>query len=220
GSGAALETDLVAATLEVCATEVWRTVEVQIGLKLRYTACRRLQLEFIRERMATRHVELKDKFGNDICFGHGGDILCPVYVENRDWRQHLRDLKDADLKSSDVIIAGYPKTGTHWTIEIVHMLMRNTTEYDQESELPGFFDFTPQEKGSNPPDSPPRLFSTHLMLHHLPRQVWEKKVKVVYLLRNPKDVWVSLYHQTNKHRGPLGYEGTWNQFFSLMISFG
>ena len=51
-------------------------------------------------------------------------------------------------------------------------------------------------------------------------QVWEKKVKVIYLQRNPKDTWVSLYNHAHGHKGSVGYDGTWDQFFDLFISFG
>ena len=51
-------------------------------------------------------------------------------------------------------------------------------------------------------------------------QVWEKKVKVIYLQRNPKDTWVSLYNHAKGTRSPVGYDGTWDQFFDLLISFG
>nr|KAG5702316.1 hypothetical protein BaRGS_002983 [Batillaria attramentaria] len=51
-------------------------------------------------------------------------------------------------------------------------------------------------------------------------KVFEKKVKVVYLLRNPKDAWVSLYNHVHSHTGIMEYPGTWNQFFSLLTTFG
>ena len=51
-------------------------------------------------------------------------------------------------------------------------------------------------------------------------QVWEKKVKVIYLQRNPKDTWVSLYNHAKGTRSPIDYGGTWDQFFDLLISFG
>nr|KAG5702315.1 hypothetical protein BaRGS_002982 [Batillaria attramentaria] len=86
--------------------------------------------------------------------------------------------------------------------------------------MPDFLDLKTPEKGSNPPGSDPRVFFTHLKFHHLPKQVFEKKVKVVYLLRNPKDAWVSLYNHTRSHTGIMDYPGTWNQFFSLLTTFG
>jgi hypothetical protein len=50
--------------------------------------------------------------------------------------------------------------------------------------------------------------------------VLEKKVKMVYLERNPKDTWVSMYNQAIGHKGNIGYHGSWEQFFELMMTFG
>lgn len=170
--------------------------------------------------MAAQYVELKDKFGNDLNLGNCGDILSPPFPGIQDFRQHLCDIKNMDLKPNDVIICGFPKTGTHWHHEILYMLIKGSTEYHKGSGLNDFIDASTTKEGDNPPDSDPRVFFTHVKFHHLPKQVLEKKVKIVYLLRNPKDTWVSMYNHAHGHRKSLSYEGTWNQFFSLMMSFG
>ncbi|KAK7498873.1 hypothetical protein BaRGS_00009965 [Batillaria attramentaria] len=61
---------------------------------------------------------------------------------------------------------------------------------------------------------------SHFRFHYLPRDVIEKKVKVVYITRNPKDVFVSLYCHLSKVRPPRGYEGTWPPFFAVMLEQG
>ncbi|KAK7490628.1 hypothetical protein BaRGS_00018045, partial [Batillaria attramentaria] len=175
---------------------------------------------FRKATMASPFVELKDKFGNDISFGQCGDILIPAFPGIPDFRKHRDNIKDLELKPDDVIIAGFPKTGTHWHYEILHMLISGTPDYRSRSETNDFIDMTPQEKGSNPPGSEPRVYYTHLKFHHLPRQVWEKKVKVVYLMRNPKDTLVSMYNHQHGAKGRVGYHGTWDQFFFLVMTFG
>nr|KAG5702329.1 hypothetical protein BaRGS_002996 [Batillaria attramentaria] len=52
------------------------------------------------------------------------------------------------------------------------------------------------------------------------KAVWEKKVKVVYLMRNPKDTLVSMYNHQHGAKGRVGYHGTWDQFFFLVMTFG
>lgn len=170
--------------------------------------------------MAVPYVELKDKFGNDFRFGHCGDIFIPPFPLVHDFRLHMRAIKDMDIKPNDVIIAGYPKTGTHWHHEILKMLIRGSSEYSKMTGPLEFLEFKTPEKGSNPPDSEPRVFFTHLKWQHLPKQVFEKKVKIVYLLRNPKDTWVSYHNHVKGHKGQMAYEATWSQFFQVVSTFG
>lgn len=58
----------------------------------------------------------------------------------------------------------------------------------------------------------PRLIKSHLPLALLPVQLWQKKAKVVYVFRNPKDAWVSAYY----HGVTIGYNYglTLEQFFN------
>ena len=71
-----------------------------------------------------------------------------------------------------------------------------------------------------PPPDKPRALMCHLPFRFLPRDVIEKKVKVVYVTRNPKDVFVSLFCHLSQVLPPLGYEGTWSQFFTVMLKQG
>ena len=45
-------------------------------------------------------------------------------------------------------------------------------------------------------------------------------MKIVFLQRNPKDTWVSTYNHTHTALGTLSYQGTWDQFFHLMMTSG
>ena len=65
-------------------------------------------------------------------------------------------------------------------------------------------------------DNPsPRLFSSHAHLRFIEKQVMKDKVKVIVVMRNPKDTLVSLYH-FYQMASPMGfYKGTWDEFFQL-----
>ena len=57
----------------------------------------------------------------------------------------------------------------------------------------------------------PRIFATHLRFHQLPEQFRQNRSKLIYCVRNPKDVAVSLYTFSRANRD-IHYTGTWEQF--------
>jgi len=62
---------------------------------------------------------------------------------------------------------------------------------------------------------PPRILKTHLQYRFLKDQLEKCPMRVIVMIRNPKDVLVSLFHfyKMNKTHGP--YTGTWEQFFDM-----
>ncbi|KAK7469550.1 hypothetical protein BaRGS_00036456, partial [Batillaria attramentaria] len=163
-------------------------------------------------------LQLKDKFGNDLYFGHAGDIWLPQFPGLPDYRQHLHFIRHMELRPDDVILTGYPKAGFHWNQEIVHMLLHGAAEYVGSQGFGEFLEGYPPDRLV--PPTKPRVFFTHLRFQHLPIQTWAKKVKVLYLTRNPKDSWVSLYNHWKYFKFCPGYEGTWDQFFEVMMDMG
>nr|KAG5688473.1 hypothetical protein BaRGS_011911 [Batillaria attramentaria] len=143
-------------------------------------------------------IHLKDQFGNDLYFGHAGDVWMPLFPHIPDFRQHLQDIRHLELRPDDIIIAGYPKSGFHWNHEIVHMLVHGAPEYVGTSGFGEFFDAN--LAASILPPVKPRIFFTHFKFHHLPQQMREKGVKLIYLTRNPKDLWVSLYNHVGREK--------------------
>ncbi|KAK7492336.1 hypothetical protein BaRGS_00016433, partial [Batillaria attramentaria] len=162
----------------------------------------------------------KDRFGNDMWFGDK-EVRFAALPFIQDYKEQLKTIKEMKLRSDDVLVAGYPKSGNNWTHHIVAMLVAGTTELPTLLEDNNFILIDSCGGGKRlPPADEPRALLTHLRFRYLPRDVTEKKVKVVYVTRNPKDVFVSLYcHLSNVHP-PLGYEGTWPQFFSVMLEQG
>ena len=63
--------------------------------------------------------------------------------------------------------------------------------------------------------SPSRLFMTHMQFRFLERQVLEDKVKVIVVLRNPKDTLVSYYRFYQMTTSLGNFPGTWDEFFEL-----
>ena len=64
-------------------------------------------------------LELKDKFGNNLYFGNGGDVRFAASPLISDFRQQLKDVRQLELRSDDVIVVGFPKSGEFVFILVV-----------------------------------------------------------------------------------------------------
>ncbi|XP_050411498.1 sulfotransferase 1B1 isoform X2 [Patella vulgata] len=120
------------------------------------------------------------------------------------------------FNSNDVILAGYAKSGTHWVWEILSMLMKGRAEPTQSTKEMLMFSFGTQEGFDQIPS--PRIFNSHAPYNGMPYVLRPNvcKAKIIYLLRNPKDVCVSFYHHLRCAKD-FDYHGSWNGFYSLFI---
>ncbi|XP_059171752.1 sulfotransferase 1B1-like isoform X2 [Physella acuta] len=162
-----------------------------------------------------------DRFGNTFHFGNAGGFWHPPFPlgADTDYRTHLRNITDMEIRPDDVMICSYPKTGLHWQMEIMAMLMQKTGTMDTETEEKlCFLDAKPVPSFTSRPS--PRLIVTHVPFRYLPKQALEKKIKIIYLDRNPKDVLVSYYNHMHKHVSPLHYPGTFEHFVYQNLEVG
>ena len=78
------------------------------------------------------------------------------------------------------------------------------------------------DEGENPDDviktylklPSPRVMKSHMHYEHL-RDVIGNGVKVIHVVRNPKDVLVSFYHFYRMTVDYCFFEGSWGDFFEL-----
>uniref|UniRef100_A0A1A9WEK7 Sulfotransferase domain-containing protein n=1 Tax=Glossina brevipalpis TaxID=37001 RepID=A0A1A9WEK7_9MUSC len=121
-------------------------------------------------------------------------------------KQHYENFYETELREDDVFVVTFPKSGTTWIQEAL-WLLTNALDFekakteDLHSQRSLFLEFKclhpdtikdPLTKSQEM--TSPRLLKSHMPAHLLPRQLWEKKNKIIYCARNPKDVIVSLYH--------------------------
>uniref|UniRef100_A0A8C8VQJ3 Sulfotransferase n=1 Tax=Pelusios castaneus TaxID=367368 RepID=A0A8C8VQJ3_9SAUR len=91
----------------------------------------------------------------------------------------------------------FPFTGTVWSQNILSLIYyeghRNETEKTETIDrVPWLeYNFNKMNYGQRPS---PRLFSSHLPYYLAPRGLKNKRAKVIYVARNPKDVLVSYFH--------------------------
>ncbi|KAL5281006.1 hypothetical protein ACFFRR_004803 [Megaselia abdita] len=106
---------------------------------------------------------------------------------------------DFPVREEDVWIITNDRCGTTWTQEMTWLIL-NDLDFDKaktvDLELRSPFIEFPTPDGFNFEDVPsPRLLKTHLPMQLLPKDIWTKKPKIIYVVRDPRDAFVSSYHQ-------------------------
>ncbi|XP_038058380.1 sulfotransferase 1A1-like [Patiria miniata] len=146
----------------------------------------------------------------------------------------LDALKTYDVWEDDVWVTTYPKSGSHWVMEIVNLILADGNEQTidrSQQSVPAEFDFTEANLGSGPGPRPkpvpqykemltwkaPRVIMTHVTEELMPAQIYQGKGKVIFVIRNPKDAIVSKWHFSRaKGFGPR-YED-WDTFLQEYLS--
>ncbi|XP_044742435.1 luciferin sulfotransferase-like [Chrysoperla carnea] len=160
-------------------------------------------------------------------------VLPQYYVE------FIEKIDNFEVYDTDVFVVTHPKTGTTWAQEMVWCIGNNlevSDEYiyirfpflevttlfdlrDAPNALPAFFykEFFTNSLEYIRKLPHPRFIKTHLPWELLPRQIrtGERKPKIIYVYRNPKDTCVSYYHHCVNGEG---YKGDFNVFMELFLS--
>jgi len=166
--------------------------------------------------------ELFVKFGPSKCF-------LP-----RHFAEHLTAIDAFEVRDDDIWIVTYPKAGTTWTQEMTWLILNDLDYNGAKTILPyrsPFLEFTAifskmgagglngeliadTDVGKKIGDSmercrqlkSPRLIKSHLPFNMLPKQLrnGEKKAKIIYVAREPKDICVSYYHHRVTWESYLG----------------
>ncbi|XP_016019124.2 amine sulfotransferase [Rousettus aegyptiacus] len=112
----------------------------------------------------------------------------------------LENLDDFEIRDDDVFIITYPKSGTIWAQQILSLIYfeghRNGTETVDTIDRIPFLEYNIHKMDYHKKPSP-RIFSTHLPYYLVPKGLKNKKAKIIYIYRNPKDVLTSFFHFTN-----------------------
>ncbi|XP_066467474.1 sulfotransferase 6B1-like [Tiliqua scincoides] len=141
----------------------------------------------------------------------------------------LKILDTFEARSDDVVLVGYPKTGTNWVGQILTELETASGKYDEEerkrrqqkekdlSVFP-YLEFGDSDKFERMKKLPSRrVIKTHLAPGKMPKSIFQKKAKILVLFRNPKDTAVSYFHFT-KGINLRPSEETWDEFFPDYIT--
>ncbi|XP_033728755.1 sulfotransferase 1A2-like [Pecten maximus] len=153
--------------------------------------------------------QMKDAGGATLYLKYYDGIYFPQNVIG-DVKGHLEAIKSLKYKDGDVLLDTFPKTGTHWTFEIMHMLVTGKAEHYPNKTLA--LEFEPVETHDNLES--PRVHTTHMFPQHVPQTLIDHQSKMVYVYRNPKDTAVSMYYFMKNLNAVVlnGYETSWEHF--------
>ncbi|KAK3588696.1 hypothetical protein CHS0354_028906 [Potamilus streckersoni] len=129
-------------------------------------------------------------------------------------REIFYNIPQLKCRHDDVFVCASSKSGTHWTWEIVSMLLTGKAEIIPKSKVAHMLEAMLTEIIDEIPS--PRVLNSHLHLCRLPREALEKKCKFVFILRDPRDVAVSLYHHC-KGISLYEYDGMFENFLPLFL---
>ncbi|XP_078081979.1 sulfotransferase 2B1-like [Mustelus asterias] len=143
--------------------------------------------------------------------------LYPSLVHSEESLRFARE--EFQVRDEDVFIATYPKSGTTWMQEILP-LVYSKGDLTPVQTIPNWqrVPWLEQKSGKalleNRPS--PRLITTHLPYHLMPKSFYTSKAKVVYVTRNPKDALVSSFHYHNM-ASFLENPGTFEEFIQRFL---
>jgi hypothetical protein len=132
----------------------------------------------------------------------------------------VNNIKDKfNVRDEDIFIVAYPKSGTAWMRQIVHLLVSNAEQGDKP--LAESVPLLEKKVGLGQIKSLEEIKGQRCFMSHLPYPLMPgintSRARYIYMLRNPKDVAVSFYHFMS-NREPISYTGDWKAFFDLFVS--
>ncbi|XP_070560117.1 sulfotransferase 1E1-like [Ptychodera flava] len=136
-------------------------------------------------------------------------------IANAGFKLSVDKIKNFEVRPDDIFLLTFPKSGTTWMKEILPLVM-NGGDIDaitgtSRDVLVPYLEFQLSadddpimrevQKQMLIPDGfaldqlqSPRLLVSHLRSEFLPRAIEEKRVKVIYVARNPKDIAISSHY--------------------------
>ncbi|XP_033740290.1 sulfotransferase 1C3-like isoform X2 [Pecten maximus] len=156
-------------------------------------------------------VQKTDDQGNTITFKR-----CLGRTFDRDTRGNVADqlnkIASFRCKADDVLLCTFPRSGTHWVFNMARMIQTKNLQYSGTPEMMEF-----QDIGVIDEMESPRMFHTHLSYPFIPKGAKEGQLKIIYVLRNPKDAACSYYTFLSKVENTC-YSGNMEGYLNAFLS--
>eukprot|EP00066_Takifugu_rubripes_P003439 XP_003966001.1 PREDICTED: sulfotransferase family cytosolic 2B member 1-like isoform X1 [Takifugu rubripes] len=143
-------------------------------------------------------------------------IMLPPLAHSEESLEYAQNFS---IEDTDVFAVTYPKSGTIWMQEILPLVLnggdltpvQTIANWDrvpwlEEKRLALVVDQLPN----------PRAMVTHLPYHLMPPSLQTSRAKVIYVMRNPKDVLVSSYY-FHQMAAFLQDPGTFGEFMNTFL---
>ncbi|CAO2626954.1 Sulfotransferase 2A1 [Lemmus lemmus] len=130
------------------------------------------------------------------------------------------------VRDEDTFILTYPKSGTNWLIETVCLIQtKGNPKWIQSEPIWERSPWIETQSGHEIliNKEGPRLASSHLPFHLFPKTFFSSKAKMIYVIRNPRDVLVSGYfflHKTNLAKTPDSLRTYFEWFLKGNVLYG
>ncbi|XP_046579189.1 sulfotransferase 1B1-like [Haliotis rubra] len=154
-------------------------------------------------------VKVEDAGGDTIWHTEHDGIRYPNFL-NIDSFTNIHNLP---IRNDDIFICAYPKSGTHWVSEMVRHLVAGHTNLNSVETITRVTEYLPQNVTSLPL---PRILNSHDNVKLLPADIFKKRCKLVYVMRNLKDVTVASYNHTRNTR-QCRYQDNWENYMEYCV---
>ncbi|KAK3581502.1 hypothetical protein CHS0354_031838 [Potamilus streckersoni] len=133
-------------------------------------------------------------------------------LSGRSLQKQIDGVLNMTVRDDDILISAYPKAGTHWTWEIVSMLVKGQADYEIDAKESAMLDYRSVEEIEA--IQSPRVLNTHYPSRLIPKGIIEKRRKIIHVQRNIKDTAVSYYHHCKEFYIPE--DMTFHHFLPLV----